>query len=103
MAGLLPETVRLRTDKTRLGAFLRLSLGGERRALVEEFLTAPLVEELGFINGERLRIACRAYQEGGADRFGGFIWYSIAMEAWLRKHERVLVADRSFASLPSAA
>ena len=42
MAGVLPEAVRTRRDKTKLGAFLDLSAAGGRRPRIERLLEAPL-------------------------------------------------------------
>ncbi|MFP5288847.1 MAG: asparagine synthase-related protein, partial [Thermoanaerobaculia bacterium] len=78
MAGLLPETVRLRRGKTHLSAFLELSLGGENRARIERMLAAPLAADLGIVNGERLLAAYKR----NPDR----LWNPIALEIWLREH-----------------
>lgn len=90
MAGLLPDAVRLRTDKTRLGAFLDLPLGQDQRSRIERCLEAPLAEQMGFVDGERLRSAYR--RQGGS--ING-LWYAFALEVWLREHEISLGRARS--------
>ncbi|HWM93384.1 MAG TPA: asparagine synthase-related protein [Thermoanaerobaculia bacterium] len=103
MDGLLPDVVRLRIDKTRLGGFLDLSLGEERREQIERWLAAPLAAELGFFDGGRLRAAYKGYQDGIQSRSDRLLWYSIALEAWLREHETNLGLDSlSLASPPAA-
>ena len=79
MAGLLPETVRLRRGKTHLSAFLGLSLGGERRARIERLLSAPVASDLGILDGKRLL----ASYERNPER----LWNPIALEIWLREHQ----------------
>ncbi|HET9229610.1 MAG TPA: asparagine synthase-related protein [Thermoanaerobaculia bacterium] len=90
MAGLLPDAVRLRADKTRLGAFIDLPLGQDQRSRIERCLEAPLVEQMGFVDGERLRSAYR--RQGGS--ING-LWYAFALEVWLREHEISLGSARS--------
>lgn len=86
MAGILPEAVRTRRDKTQLGAFLNLSVGREVRAWIESLLAAPLAAELGIFDAGPLRAAWRRSQEGELGELEGLLWYSISLEIWLREH-----------------
>ena len=85
MTGLLPDAVRLRADKTQLGPFLDLPLSQDQRARIERCLEAPLAEQMGFLDGERLR---NAYQRQGRTING--LWGAFALEVWLREHETSL-------------
>jgi asparagine synthase (glutamine-hydrolysing) len=86
MAGLLPASVRLRKDKTRLGAFLEQAIGAEWEAEIEQLLEAPLAAALGYVDGSRLRAAYRRFREGRPGRLDGTLWYPVALEYWLREH-----------------
>lgn len=74
MAGLLPESVRLRRGKTHLSDFLGLSLAGVG---IERMLTSPLAADLGILDRERLLDAYRRSPER--------LWNPIALEIWLRE------------------
>jgi asparagine synthase (glutamine-hydrolysing) len=90
MTGVLPEKVRTRRDKTRLGAFLNLSVDSERRSWIERLLAAPLAAELGIFDAGHLRAAWRRNQEGTPGELDGLLWYSISLEIWLREHGTTL-------------
>ncbi len=93
MAGLLPETVRQRRDKTRLGAFLKRSIGEEWKTEIDRLLAAPLAADLGIVDGDRLRAAYRRYRQGAPSKLDGPLWYSIALEVWLREHGTIVGLD----------
>lgn len=84
-AGLLPDSVRLRPDKTKLGAFLDLGLR-EQRHRIEPLLAAPVAVELGYLDGERLRHAFGRYQQGEVGEPLRALWYALTLEVWLRKY-----------------
>ena len=86
MAGLLPESVRLRQTRTRLGSFLDLSLRESQRGTVEALLASPMAAGLGFLDGERLRAEYRRYLEGEPSEAQRALWYAITLEIWLRHH-----------------
>lgn len=85
-AGLLPDSVRLRPDKTKLGAFLDFGLR-EQRHRIEPLLAAPVAAELGYLDGERLRLAFRRGQQGEAGEPLRALWYALTLELWLRKYK----------------
>lgn len=93
MKDLLPETVRLRQDKTRLGAFIDLSLREQGKA-IQRLLTAPLTADLGILNGTRLRAAYQSFPES-APAEAPLLWCALALEAWLRQHESLLSSAHS--------
>jgi asparagine synthase (glutamine-hydrolysing) len=88
--GLLPEAVRLRRDKTRLGRFLEYSLREKAPAQVEELLRAPMVESFGLCAGEPLRKAFTDYLQGRPNTSGRMLWNALSLEIWLRRHARSL-------------
>lgn len=98
--GLLPEPVRLRRDKTRLEAFVDLSLR-EQSAAVERLLAAPAASDLGILASAQLRAAYRNYLESAPGETPR-LWYALALEAWLRRH-RLLGLDFSAAEHRPAA
>lgn len=98
MAGLLPDLVRLRRGKTQFGAFLEQAMAQRQRTRIERLLASPLVETSGFVDGGRLRAAYRRFQEGLPIDNDFYLWHTIALEIWMREHQRPLGID-----LPSVA
>jgi asparagine synthase (glutamine-hydrolysing) len=86
MDGLLPDSLRLRRDKTRLGEFVDFSLRDKAGDFVEDLLGAPRIAELGFVNGPELRTAFRAYRQGDRHPEKRKIWLAVTLELWLRRH-----------------
>ena len=84
-AGLLPESVRLRPDKTKLGPFLDAGMR-EQRHRIEPLLAAPLAADLGYVDGDRMRAAYRRYQQDEPDEGLRTLWYALTLEVWLRKY-----------------
>lgn len=83
--GLLPESVRMRPDKTRLGAFLDAGMR-EQRHRIEPLLAAPLAADLGYVDGDRMRAAYARYQQDEPDEGLRTLWYALTLEVWLRKY-----------------
>ncbi len=87
LRGILPEPVRQRTDKSKLGAFIDWSLRQDRSRL-ESWLAEPLAARLGFVDRDRLREESLRYlsdDRGGTRRR---IWFAVCFEIWLRRsHE----------------
>ncbi|MEA2563808.1 MAG: hypothetical protein QOH06_5312 [Acidobacteriota bacterium] len=88
-AGLLPESVRLRPDKTKLGAFLDAGLRDQRHR-IEPLLAAPLAADLGYVDGDRMRAAYRRYQQEEPNEALRTLWYALTLEVWLRKYSMPL-------------
>lgn len=86
MAGLLPEAVRLRRDKTRLGAFLDLSLQQGQRDWIDQILREPRAVAMGFLDGDRFRAAYLRYRNGGLEEGQRSLWYALMLEIWLRQN-----------------
>jgi asparagine synthase (glutamine-hydrolysing) len=84
MSGELPEAVRQRQDKTRFAAFIEHSLRREQ-ARIDQLLQRPLVAELGFVDGARLRRAWRSYLAGRAGYMLRHLWYVLTLELWLQR------------------
>ncbi len=89
MAGLLPDAVRLRQGKTQLGGFLDRAAAGR----IGRLAASPLVESLGFVDGERLRAACGRLQKNMPIDNDSYLWHTMALEAWLREHRITLGID----------
>jgi asparagine synthase (glutamine-hydrolysing) len=90
MCGLLPDSVRLRRDKTKLGSFIDYSLREKEGARVEELFRSPVSAELGILDGQNLREAFRSYRMGSPDGSKRPLWYAITVELWLRKYSHLL-------------
>ncbi|HJX26491.1 MAG TPA: asparagine synthase-related protein [Thermoanaerobaculia bacterium] len=94
MQGILPDTLRLRLDKTRLGAYVDLSLREKAGGLVDELLATPWIADLGWVEGPALRAAFREYRKGGAQAEKRKIWFAVTLELWLRRHCDILGLGR---------
>jgi asparagine synthase (glutamine-hydrolysing) len=85
MSGLLPEEVRLRSSKTSFSRFTAFSLREKEGDYLMELLEAPLLAEMGFVDGPRVRDFCREYVVGerGSDVE---MWMLVTAERWLLAH-----------------
>jgi asparagine synthase (glutamine-hydrolysing) len=95
MTGLLPDTLRLRRDKTKLGAYVDLSLREKAGALIEGLLDSPWIADLGWVDGPGLRAAFRTYRQGDQAPEKRKIWFAVTLELWLRRHRDVLGLSNS--------
>jgi len=86
MRGYLPESVRQRADKTRLGRFVDLGLRDMEATQVRSLLQAPLAEELGYVDGERLRATYEQYRKQWPSAALRAVANPILFELWLRSH-----------------
>jgi asparagine synthase (glutamine-hydrolysing) len=86
MTGILPDALRLRSTKTKLGSYVDLSLRERAVDLIEEIVNAPLIADVGYVDGEKLRAAFRAYRQDGPTPERRKIWYAVTLELWLRRH-----------------
>lgn len=85
MAGVLPDFIRLRRDKTSLGGFVDFSLRKEA-GRVRNLLAAPLSADLGIVDGEAVRRSFESYCRGERTAEQRSLWYVISLELWLRRH-----------------
>jgi len=86
MAGILPDEVRLRRDKTKIGTYFDHSFRHEAAEMIEGLFTASRLAEIGLVDGATLRAAWRAYRHGDPDPGKRRIWYAVTLELWLRLH-----------------
>lgn len=86
MAGLLPEPIRQRRHKTRLGRYVDLGLREKEVRRVEALLTAPLAGDLGLIDPQALRSAYERYCKSIPADSDRTLWYALTLEIWLREH-----------------
>lgn len=82
--GRLPELVRRRRSKARLGAFLDHSLRG-RREWVDELLRDLALSRRGWIDPGPLRAAAEAMLAGTAVEEDRLAWTTLTVELWLRR------------------
>jgi asparagine synthase (glutamine-hydrolysing) len=85
LAGVLPDFIRLRRDKTSLGSFVDFSLRKEADR-VRSLLAAPLSAELGIVDGEAVRHAFESYCRGERIAEQRSLWSVISLELWLRRY-----------------
>ena len=85
MAGVLPEAVRNRADKTRFTSFLDSVLRQRSVNEILEILRTPLAAALKVVDGEQLRLRYQDYVEGGTDASRRALWYAITLKIWLRR------------------
>lgn len=83
MKGLLPERVRMRTDKMGFVTPDELWFRGEMRSKIEEILTSKRLRERGHLRPERVLEEFRDYCRG--ERSNSFtLWRWINLELWFR-------------------
>jgi asparagine synthase (glutamine-hydrolysing) len=85
MAGILPEKVRWRAGKTRLGANFRRSLLKFEQPLLEKviFEDAVLIEQ--YVDLHALRQAYRRYADGRSASDALLVWAAVNLTLWLRQ------------------
>jgi asparagine synthase (glutamine-hydrolysing) len=86
MAGILPEPLRLRRQKTTFGSFMDISLREKAAHKIATLLSSPLIADLGMVDGSKLRSAFTAYRYGQPNPDSRRIWFAITLELWLRRH-----------------
>lgn len=94
MAGILPEKVRCRQDKTQLGPFVDQRLKENEQANIEHLLEKPMLAELGLVDPRALRKTYEHYRRSRPTDALRTIWYAITLESWLLEHATFLQVDR---------
>jgi asparagine synthase (glutamine-hydrolysing) len=87
MVGRLPESVRTRRGKTWFTEFVTAGLVGAS-GWIEPLLREPLVETLGFVDGNALRSSYTRSRDDGFNGLEGLFWHALTLELWLRRHLR---------------
>jgi asparagine synthase (glutamine-hydrolysing) len=87
MAGLVPDSVRLRPQKALFESLIASTLRGPDGAAVKEILTAPDAEIGAYVDRERMKAAL--FGSGAASRGDEFrwmwqVWRLLTVEVWLR-------------------
>ncbi len=90
MAGILPETIRLREDKTIFDSFVALSLREKEAGKVRELLKSPMLGKIGAVNPEKLRLEFEDHFTGRATTPVGILIPPIVLELWLRRYYTLL-------------
>lgn len=85
MRGILPEPVRTRVGKGGPQGTLAWSLS-RQRDLLEPLVRAPILAELGVVDGGRLRAVFDALprEPDGREKLHATIHHTLAVEAWLQ-------------------
>jgi asparagine synthase (glutamine-hydrolysing) len=84
MRGILPEVVRARVGKGLLYGLLGWSLVSQR-ATLEPLVRAPILTDLGIVDGAKLRACFDAarYERDRPDKLAPALQHTLAIEAWL--------------------
>jgi asparagine synthase (glutamine-hydrolysing) len=85
VAGLLPDSVRLRQDKTTFDRFLVFSFEKEAKR-IEEILRAPRIADWGLVDADRLRAGFAALRSGKPTATPRMFWFAVTLEMWLRRY-----------------
>jgi asparagine synthase (glutamine-hydrolysing) len=91
VAGVLPDAVRLRQDKTLFDPFLAFSFEKEA-GRIEALLRAPRIADMGLVIADQLREAFKEIRSGLWTRARTFS-FAIKLELWLRSHENFFDLD----------
>jgi asparagine synthase (glutamine-hydrolysing) len=90
MAGLLPDSVRLRPAKARFETLIADCLGGADGAAVREILTSPNLELAAYLDPVAMRRALfdsDTLRRGSPFRWMWQVWRLLTAELWLRSQE----------------
>ena len=101
VAGLLPEAVRLQTQKANFSPFCAEAIAGPDARGIERLLTADDAELGAYVDMEYVRTLWRSGQPGAAKGsmwWGTTVWRLAAAECWLRLQARASVLDELLAS-----
>jgi len=86
MAGILPDVIRLRKDKTIFNSFADLSLRDKEADQVKGLLKAPLLGKMGIVDADRLRSAYERYRAGKKGNWALTLFPTIVLELWLKRY-----------------
>ncbi len=92
MKGILPDVIRLREDKSKMGSFFDFSLCEMENLQISAMLETPLLGKLGVVDAQGLRRAYNQCEAGTASIADGELWFAITLELWLRQHREALGA-----------
>lgn len=87
MAGLLPDSVRMRPQKALFESLIAAAMRGPDGAAIREILTAPDAEIGAYVNRERMEASLfgtAAVQKEGDFRWMWQVWRLLTAEVWLR-------------------
>lgn len=98
MAGILPEVIRSRSDKTKFTSFLDFALRQRATDEIMEILESPRSAEVEIVNKELLRSAFLGFLGGDASVSMKSLWHAITLEIWLRRCKTIGISGRQQAS-----
>ncbi len=93
MREILPERIRSRRGKTRFTPFLDSVLRERAAGEITELLSSPRADDLGILDGNRLRSAYLDFL-GGTEESRRALWYAVTLEIWLRRCEVIRESRR---------
>ena len=86
LKGILPEAIRLRTDKAVFRSYLDFSLRDKAVKQVRGLLEAPVLADMGVVNPRVLRDSYdRFVTNAGFDKSYA-LWFTITLELWVRQY-----------------
>jgi asparagine synthase (glutamine-hydrolysing) len=97
-AGIVPESIRWRKDKTNFLPFLALGLQQKEVAQVIALLEAPFLRQLGIVKPDELRSAYDGYLGMPPETVDAPLWYCITLELWLQHHRQMLFGEELVAT-----
>lgn len=83
MRGVLPDPIRLRTQRTVFSELLHLGIFTKERETVRRLLSDPLLVRLNILQKEWLQAEFQAGVNWSAE--GYYFWKALSLELWLRK------------------
>lgn len=84
MAGILPEEIRHRRQRTVFTPLMDRGLSGERWTKVRQIMAEPQVVERGYIDRDWLRQSLDRGWDRSSD--ASFLWRVICLELWLQRY-----------------
>lgn len=87
MAGLLPDSIRLRPQKALFESLIVSAMSGPDAAAIEQILTAPDAEIGAYVDRERMKaslFATREVRKEDEFRWMWQVWRLLTAEVWLR-------------------
>jgi len=86
MRGIMPEEARVSARKISPGPQYLHALRVKGRSVIEDLITDPKIERLGYVDGSALRDHYETVLAG--HRAHACLWWALTLETWLRLYWR---------------